>query len=647
MPREVIRRQITRNADSADSQFYLGIILRQQNRIPEARAAFEIAHKLNPSNTATLSQLVELDLADQKPDDAAKRIAEQLALSPNAADLYYLDARVLAARKDYKQAEARLERAIELDQKFTPAYDLLIALHMEEGNLPQAIAEMEKLSANSKDKTKALMLLGTARSETKEYDKSREAYESLLSDNPDFVPALNNLAYLYSEQLGNLDKAADLARKAWNLRPNDPVIADTLGWILFKKGQYADALPYIQEAATKIPDNAEVQLHLGLAEYMMGNEAVARTAFEKAVASPTLPDKPKALEKLAILGSSTDTMTVADLQALVEKHPDDVVARLHLGSALETKKDFPGAAAQYEETLRINPKIAVAVSRLARLYNGPLGDKAKAESYAKQAIGLAQNDSGSGAILGEVALQNGEFDRAYSLLREGLKTQPDDARIILAYATAAYSLGRVEEARALMQRLAERQETPEAAEAVLFLSLTQPSTDDPQKLEKPAIEALKSNPNSVPALLALGAAQMHRGDSTTAEQNFSKALQLYPQSALAQKALAQSKADTAPDEASDLAMKARKTRPDDYELAQLFAKINYKRKDYRYALQLLDEVNRAKPLDAEGLYLKGMSQFQLKMNSQSKESLKQALAKGLKEPAATEARQTLKQLDKQ
>ena len=76
--------------------------------------------------------------------------------------------------------------------------------------------------------------------------------------------ALNNLAYLYAERLNDLDKAYDLARKARDLQGNDPAIADTLGWVLSKRGDYQQALTILQESAEKLPDNPEIQFHLGM-----------------------------------------------------------------------------------------------------------------------------------------------------------------------------------------------------------------------------------------------------------------------------------------------------------------------------------------------------------------------------------------------
>ena len=72
--------------------------------------------------------------------------------------------------------------------------------------------------------------------------KARDAYERLLSINPNSISALNNLAYLYADRLNDLDKAYDLARKARDLQGNDPAIADTFGWVLSKRGEYQQAL---------------------------------------------------------------------------------------------------------------------------------------------------------------------------------------------------------------------------------------------------------------------------------------------------------------------------------------------------------------------------------------------------------------------
>src|SRR5262249_12984092 len=140
----------------------------------------------------------------------------------------------------------------------------------------------------------------------KNFSAARDAYEKVLSINGNFVIALNNLALIYSEQLGQLDRAYDLAKKAREAAPNEPHIADTFGWISYKRGNYRGALPQLQESAAKLPNEAEIQYHLGMAYYMLGDADMSRTALQKALESGAgFAQKEDAQQRLTILTMDT------------------------------------------------------------------------------------------------------------------------------------------------------------------------------------------------------------------------------------------------------------------------------------------------------------------------------------------------------
>ena len=61
------------------------------------------------------------------------------------------------------------------------------------------------------------------------------------------------------------------------------MIADTLGWINFKKGDYQLALSLIKESAAKISQHPEIQYHLAKAHAALNNEADAKATFSKAL----------------------------------------------------------------------------------------------------------------------------------------------------------------------------------------------------------------------------------------------------------------------------------------------------------------------------------------------------------------------------
>ena len=108
-------------------------------------------------------------------------------------------------------------------------------------------------------------------------------YEHALQIDASMALAANNLAYLYSEHGGDMDRALTLAQTANQLVPGNPDIADTLAWIYYKREHYGLALPLLTDAAKKAPENAAVQLHLGLTLYKTGDKAHSRQELEHAV----------------------------------------------------------------------------------------------------------------------------------------------------------------------------------------------------------------------------------------------------------------------------------------------------------------------------------------------------------------------------
>ena len=120
------------------------------------------------------------------------------------------------------------------------------------------------------------MGLGMIYENEKNYAKAQEHYEKALKINPNFLPAANNLAYIYAEQGGNIDMALTIAQKAKEQFPDNPNISDTLGWIYYKKNIPHRAVSYLKEAAEKIPNNPTIRYHLGMAYYKSGNRSLAQ-----------------------------------------------------------------------------------------------------------------------------------------------------------------------------------------------------------------------------------------------------------------------------------------------------------------------------------------------------------------------------------
>lgn len=110
-----------------------------------------------------------------------------------------------------------------------------------------------------------------------------EQYQTILRQDPKYVPALNNLATTYQQEKDPL--ALEYAEKAYQLAENSPAILDTLGWILIEQGNLARGLPLLQKANSLAPEAAEIRYHLVLGLVKSGDKAKARNELEQLLAT--------------------------------------------------------------------------------------------------------------------------------------------------------------------------------------------------------------------------------------------------------------------------------------------------------------------------------------------------------------------------
>ena len=85
-----------------------------------------------------------------------------------------------------------------------------------------------------------------------ETEKAFQAYDRVLSNDPDNVLVLNNYAYYLSLRKENLDKAKTMAMRAVELEPNNAIYLDTYAWVLYQKGEYQAAEAQMDKAVKKL-----------------------------------------------------------------------------------------------------------------------------------------------------------------------------------------------------------------------------------------------------------------------------------------------------------------------------------------------------------------------------------------------------------
>lgn len=116
-----------------------------------------------------------------------------------------------------------------------------------------------------------------------EYEKVLEVVEPLLKKFPEDAYILNFVGYSLVELERDLFRAEQLLLKANELKPNDPYIEDSLGWLYFKKGEIDKALYYLEKAYHNAKtDEPVVWEHLGDVYVKKGELKKACELYKKA-----------------------------------------------------------------------------------------------------------------------------------------------------------------------------------------------------------------------------------------------------------------------------------------------------------------------------------------------------------------------------
>jgi len=130
--------------------------------------------------------------------------------------------------------------------------------------------------------------LALLQAEAQHFEDAKVNYRDALKLDAGNVEALNNLAFLSAETGGNLEEALKLATEALHKVPNQPNVADTIGYIYLKMKKSESAVQVFHNLAQKYPSNPNFRYHHGLSLLEIGDKGGAKTEFEAALADKPL-----------------------------------------------------------------------------------------------------------------------------------------------------------------------------------------------------------------------------------------------------------------------------------------------------------------------------------------------------------------------
>jgi len=250
--------------------------------VPTARKSLQEALRIEPNFVEAQLVLGGLEIQDGRYD-AALGLARQIQKhTPGNPAGFVLEGDAALARKDYPAAIASFERA----QKLQPS-GAIVLRQFAAFQAAKRADEGEKhvlawLATHPQD-LGVRAALAESLIQRKQYKAATEHYLSMNRSTPNNLLVLNNLAWALHESKD--PRALGFAEQALKLKPDNPAVLDTLGWILVAQGQTERGTQLLQQALAKSPDTAEIHYHLAAAFAKAGDQTRARNELNQLLAS--------------------------------------------------------------------------------------------------------------------------------------------------------------------------------------------------------------------------------------------------------------------------------------------------------------------------------------------------------------------------
>ena len=271
---------------------YFSVIGNQSQR----KRALELASFLiisHPTEAKAFAIYADLLYQDKQLDSAKTIYLQTIALDKSVFAVWQNLLLLQAETQDYTGLLKSSNQAIELfpNQNFV-FYLNAAAKYQAKDFAAAAVAYHQALAITFDNKEMQAQIysgLGDVYNELKQYAKSDSFYNASLALKPDEVFVLNNYAYYLALRKEQLPKAAQMAKRANELQPNNASFEDTYAWVLFKMANYEQALIWIELALSHSEtQTATLMEHYGDILYFLTKKDAAVQAIEKWKAAKTL-----------------------------------------------------------------------------------------------------------------------------------------------------------------------------------------------------------------------------------------------------------------------------------------------------------------------------------------------------------------------
>lgn len=272
---ENISRRVEAASLSGREQFDESIaILRELSEDPEQQSR-------------TLAEMVQVYYRAGKIDEAYSFLGDIISENPKNTQALLIRATLNENQQKLDAAEMDLRSAIASVPEASGPVVTLARFFARHGRIEDTVSTLQGALGTVENDAGVRLFLGNIFEAQGKRDEAVEEYRAVISKQPNSAVAVNNLVNLlieyYPDDPAAAAEANELAVALKDTRV--PAFQDTYGWVMYRQGDYEEALRALRPAVEALPDNPYVQYHAGMAYKAIGDARQARVHLENAAAA--------------------------------------------------------------------------------------------------------------------------------------------------------------------------------------------------------------------------------------------------------------------------------------------------------------------------------------------------------------------------
>ena len=524
---------LSKNPDSYEGLILKGYLAQTDKKPKDAIGFFRKALQINSADPGVATSLAQTLLQDGQAQES-----ERVAL-----DLVYRQKTNYGATYDFlyavysnpshprpAEAEAILKAKVNNNPKDADAV-VQLARHFNKVQKPEEMkSTLNRLLDNPKDFPDARLRVGDFYMSQGNFPEAIHYYEEGIRSQPTKGKersSYQDQALLALLAQGKKDEASHLADQILAENPEDDTAAKLRAdiWLDSGKAENIDAaLRAFQGLSKRHPKDATLRLHLGRAYRKKGDLESARKEFQEALRfNGGLVEAKQELGVVELLrGQSRDALQQAN-EILVIR-PDYRPGKLLRTESLIGIGDLRTARSELSALAKLSPgpdnQVQFQMALLA------LREKRYPEALNTLNALRSSGDSRVFVGLASIYISQGDFEKAFDVLNEGLKKSSDVLIIHNQMAVTAMIAHQYDRAISELQKV--QAMDPKAVQPIRYMADIYEKRGDQTEALKLYRKAYEIAPNDIPSALALASALSHAGQASEARKQYLSIVKAQP-----------------------------------------------------------------------------------------------------------------------